>query len=239
GAMALFGEKYPDRVRVVTMGDYSKELCGGTHLTNTGQVGLCRIVSEENVAAGVRRIVATTGREALKRVRETDSLVKEIAVSLKTQPQELPRRIQQLQDEIRDARKELAKQASQSISGAVDDLVAGAEDVDGVKIITHLASGLDRDGLREFADKLRGKAGSAAVLLGMEVDGKVALLAAVTKDVIAKGAKAGDCVREAAKAVGGGGGGRPDLAEAGGKNPDKLPEALKIGADVFRKALGG
>ena len=239
GAMALFGEKYPDRVRVVTMGDYSKELCGGTHLNNTGQVGLCRIVSEENVAAGVRRIVATTGKEALKRVRETDSLVKEIAVSLKTQPQELPRRIQQLQDEIRDARKELAKQASQSISGAVDDLVANAEDVDGVKIITHLASGLDRDGLREFADKLRGKAGSAAVLLGMEVDGKVALLAAVTKDVIGKGAKAGDCVREAAKAVGGGGGGRPDLAEAGGKNPDKLPEALKVGAEVFRKALGG
>ncbi len=239
GAMALFGEKYPDRVRVVTMGDYSKELCGGIHLNNTGQVGLCRIVSEENVAAGVRRIVATTGREALKRVRETDSLLKEIAVSLKTQPQELPRRIQQLQDEIRDARKELAKQASQSISGAVEELVANAEVVDGVKIITHLASGIDRDGLREFADKLRGKAGSAAVLLGMEVDGKVALLAAVTKDVIAKGAKAGDCVREAAKVVGGGGGGRPDLAEAGGKNPDKLPEALKVGADVFRKALGG
>jgi alanyl-tRNA synthetase len=108
-----------------------------------------------------------------------------------------------------------------------------------VKIITHLASGLDRDGLREFADKLRGKAGSAAVLLGMEIDGKVSLLAAVTRDVIAKGAKAGDCVREAAKVVGGGGGGRPDLAEAGGKNPDKLPEALKVGADVFRKALGG
>jgi alanyl-tRNA synthetase len=239
GAMALFGEKYPDRVRVVTMGDYSKELCGGTHLTNTGQVGFCRIASEENVAAGVRRIVATTGREALKRVRETDALLKEIAVSLKTQPQELPRRIQQLQDEMRDARKELAKQASQSISGSVDELIAKAEDVGGVKIITHLATGLDRDGMRELADKLRGKAGSAAVLLGAEIDGKVSLLAAVTKDVIAKGAKAGDCVREAAKVVGGGGGGRPDLAEAGGKNPDKLPEALKVGAEVFRKALGG
>ena len=239
GAMALFGEKYPDRVRVVTMGDYSMELCGGNHLSNAGQVGLCRIVSEENVAAGVRRIVATTGKRALKHVQETDALLKKLAVSLKTQPQELPRRIQQLQDEMREARKELAKQASQSISGAVDDLVANAEEFGGVKIITHLATGLDRDGLREFADKLRGKAGSAAVLLGMEVDGKVALLAAVTKDVIARGAKAGDCVREAAKAVGGGGGGRPDLAEAGGKNPDKIPEALKLGADVFRKALGG
>ncbi|MDA1165746.1 MAG: alanine--tRNA ligase [Planctomycetota bacterium] len=239
GAMALFGEKYPDRVRVVTMGNYSKELCGGTHLDNTGQVGLCRIVSEENVAAGVRRIVATTGRRALQRVREADSLLKEIAQTLKTQPQEVPRRLQQLQDEMRDARKELAKQASQSITGAVDDLIAQAEEIDGVRIITHLATGLDRDGMRELADKLRGKAGSAAVLLGAEIDGKVSLLAAVTKDVIAKGAKAGDCVREAAKVVGGGGGGRPDLAEAGGKNPAKLAEALKVGADVFRKALGG
>ncbi|MDG2358679.1 MAG: alanine--tRNA ligase [Planctomycetaceae bacterium] len=156
GAMALFGEKYPDRVRVVTMGDYSMELCGGNHLSNAGQVGLCRIVSEENVAAGVRRIVATTGKRALKHVQETDALLKKLAVSLKTQPQELPRRIQQLQDEMREARKELAKQASQSISGAVDDLVANAEEFGGVKIITHLATGLDRDGLRECADKLRG-----------------------------------------------------------------------------------
>ena len=106
-----------------------------------------------------------------------------------------------------------------------------------MKIITHLATGLDRDGLREFADKLRGKAGSAAVLLGAEIDGKVALLAACTKDVIGKGCKAGDCVREAAKVVGGGGGGRPDLAEAGGKNADKIPDALTKGAEVFRAAL--
>ena len=107
-----------------------------------------------------------------------------------------------------------------------------------MKIITHQATGLDRDGLREFADKLRGKAGSACVLLGAEIDGKVALLAAVTKDVIPKGAKAGDCVRESAKIVGGGGGGRPDMAEAGGKNPDKIPDALVAGAEFYRNALG-
>ena len=238
GAMALFGEKYPDRVRVVAMGDFSRDLCGGTHLDNTGQVGLCRIISEENVAAGVRRIVACTGKRALERVRESDALLKEIAIALKAGlPSEAPRRIQQLQDELREARKELAKQATESIAGAVDDLVANAEVIDGVKIITHLVTGLDRDGLREFADKLRGKAGSAAVLLGAEVDGKVALLAAVTKDVIKKGAKAGDCVREAAKIVGGGGGGRPDLAEAGGKDASKIPEALLKGAEVFRSAL--
>jgi alanyl-tRNA synthetase len=238
GAMMLFGEKYPDEVRVVSMGDYSKELCGGTHLDNTGQVGLCRIVSEENVAAGVRRIVASTGRRALDRIRENDALLKEIAQLVRVpQQQEIVRRITQLQDELREAKQNLAKQASQSIAGAVDELVANAEEVAGVKIITHLATGIDRDGLRELADQLRSKAGTAAILLGAEIDGKVALLAAVTKDVIGKGAKAGDCVREAAKAVGGGGGGRPDMAEAGGKNCDKLPDALQVGADVYRKAL--
>ena len=238
GAMALFGEKYPDRVRVVSMGDYSKELCGGIHLDNTGQVGLCRIISEENVAAGVRRIVAGTGRKALQRIRESDAILKEVAVALKAGlPSELPRKLQQLQDELREAKKELAKQASQSIDGAVDALIDRAEVVNGARIITHLATGLDRDGLREFADKLRNKAKSAAVLLGAEIDGKVALLAAVTKDVIAKGAKAGDCVKASAKVVGGGGGGRPDMAEAGGKDPGKLPEALTAGADYYRSVL--
>jgi alanyl-tRNA synthetase len=238
GAMALFGEKYPDRVRVVSMGDFSKELCGGTHLDNTGQVGLCRIISEENVAAGVRRIVASTGKKALQRIRDTEAILKEVGVALKaSQPAELPRKVQQLQDELRVAKKELAAQASESISGALDDLIQNAEEIDGAKIITHLATGLDRDGLREFADKLRGKAKSAAVLLGAEIDGKVALLAAVTKDVIAKGVKAGDCVKISAKLVGGGGGGRPDMAEAGGKNPDKIPDALAAGADYFRTTL--
>jgi alanyl-tRNA synthetase len=238
GAMMLFGEKYPDEVRVVSMGDYSKELCGGTHLENTGQVGLCRIVSEDNVAAGVRRIVASTGKRALNRIRENDALLKEIAQLVRVpQQQEIVRRITQLQDELREAKLNLSKQASQSIAGAVDELVANAEEVAGVKIITHLAKGIDRDGLRELADRLRSKAGTAAILLGAEIDGKVALLAAVTKDVIGKGAKAGDCVREAAKVVGGGGGGRPDMAEAGGKNCDKLPDALQVGADVYRRVL--
>ena len=240
GAMMLFGEKYPDEVRVVTMGDYSKELCGGTHLNNTGQIGLCRIVSEENVAAGVRRIVACTGREALRRVRETESLLKEVAVAVKTgQPAEIPRKIQTLQDELREAKKELARQATHSIAASVDDLDADASEVAGVKIITHLAADLDRDGLRELADRLRDKAGDAAVLLGTEIDGKVALLAAVSRSVVKKGAKAGDCVRESAKIVGGGGGGRPDMAEAGGKHPDKLPEALAAGAEFYRHALDG
>lgn len=238
GAMALFGEKYPDRVRVVSMGDFSIELCGGTHLSNSGQVGLCKVLSDEPVAKGIRRISCLTGPKALQRLRDTESLLKEVAQAVKVpNAEDIVRRVTQLQDELRDAKRELAKQASANIAGLVDDLIAKAEDINGAKIITHLAEGLDRDALREFADKLRGKAKSAAVLLGAVVDGKPCLLAAVTKDLNDKGVKAGDCVRDAAKVIGGGGGGRPDLAEAGGKDASKLPDALTTGAAVYRKAL--
>jgi alanyl-tRNA synthetase len=238
GAMALFGEKYPDRVRVVSMGDFSVELCGGTHLSNSGQVGLCKVLSDEPVAKGIRRISCLTGPKALQRLRDTESLLKEVAQAVKVpNAEDIVRRVTQLQDELRDAKRELAKQASANIAGLVDDLIAKAEDINGAKIITHLAEGLDRDSLREFADKLRGKAKSAAVLLAAVIDGKPCLLAAVTKDLNDKGVKAGDCVRDAAKVIGGGGGGRPDLAEAGGKDATKLPEALTTGAAVYRKAL--
>jgi len=238
GAMMLFGEKYPDRVRMVTMGDFSVELCGGTHLANTGQVGLCRIVSEEPVAKGVRRVVAVTGRRALERIRQTEALVKELAQSLKVpQSEELPRRVHQLQEEVKQLKQELAGYTKESVAGAIDVLLAGAETVGTAKIVCRKVDTTDRELLRTYADQLREKGGSVAVLLAAEIDGKVALLAAVTKDLIAKGAKAGDCVREAAKAVGGGGGGRPDLAEAGGKDPSKIDAALKISADYYRKVL--
>ena len=238
GAMALFGEKYPDRVRVVSMGDFSIELCGGTHLSSVGQVGLCKVVSDEPVAKGVRRISCVTGPRAIQRLRDNESLLKDIAASVKVgSVDEILRRVAQLQSELRDAKAALAKQASANMAGLVDELVEKAEDINGSKIITHLCEGIDRDGLREFADKLRGRAKSAAVLLGAIFDGKPALLAAVTKDLIDKGVKAGDCVRDAAKQIGGGGGGRPDLAEAGGKDASKLQEALTAGAAVYRKAL--
>lgn len=238
GAMALFGEKYPDRVRVVTMGDYSRELCGGTHLTNTGQVGMCKVISEESVSSGVRRIVAFTGKRALERIREADRLLQHLTQLMKTpQADDLPRRIEQLQSELRDVKKELQKVSSQSVAGAVDELVANAEVLDGVKIITHIAENVTRESLRDFADQLRTKGGSVALLIGAELDGKAALIAAVSKDVVKQGVKAGDAVKAAAKAVGGGGGGRPDLAEAGGKNPQALPEALDAAAEYFRSSL--
>ncbi len=240
GAMALFGEKYPDRVRVVSMGGFSRELCGGTHLESTGQVGLCKILSEENVAAGVRRIVACTGRRALQHVRESEKLLKELQVSLKSpQPQDLPRRVSQMQEELKRLKTELAQYTRASVADRAAELLSHAEAVGETQVLCWRLENVDRETLREYADQLRQRAGSLALLLAAEIDGKVALLAAVSKDLVKRGVKAGDCVREAAKVVGGGGGGRPDLAEAGGKDVSRIDEALERGAAVYREALGG
>ncbi len=239
GAMALFGEKYPDPVRVVTMGQFSIELCGGTHLTNTGQVGFCKVVSEEPVAKGVRRVVAMTGPRALQRIRDTENLLKELVGLMKTpQPEDLPRRITALQDELRDVKKQLDARTSESVAEVAEDLFAKAEEVGGVKIIARATDVTNRETLREFIDRLRGKGRSVAILLGSATDGKVALTAAVSKDLVQRGISASDCVRAAAKIVGGGGGGRPDLAEAGGKHPEKLGDAIAEGAKFYRLKLG-
>ncbi len=240
GAMMLFGEKYPDKVRMVTMGDFSVELCGGTHLSNTGQVGLCRIISEEGVAKGVRRIVAYTGHKALQHVRDNDQLLKDVAIALKVpQLNELPRRVEQLQAELAQARKELTKFTQAAVTDSVQKYLSEAEVVGSAKIVSLRLDGIDRETLRLYADQLRQAGGSVAVLLGTEIEGKVSLLAAVTPDLVKQGVKAGDAVRDAAKIVGGGGGGRPDLAEAGGKDPARLDEALAAGAAVYRRALQG
>ena len=205
GAMMLFGEKYPDRVRMVMMGDFSVELCGGTHLTNTGQVGLCRVVADEPVAKGVRRVVAMTGHRALERVRETENLLKEAGQLLKVpQAEELPRRIAQLQNELKELKQELAQHSKASVADRVDEFLAAAETLGEAKILCRRVDDIDRDTLREFSDQLRQAGGSVALLLATELDGKVALLAAVSKDLVKRGVKAGDCVREAAKVVGAG-----------------------------------
>jgi len=195
-------------------------------------------VSEEPVAKGVRRVVAVTGRRAIERIRQTEALLKDLAQALKApQAEELPRRVLQLQDEVKQLKHELAAYTRDSVAGEIDTLLKDAESVVGAKIICRKVATADRDVLRSYADQLRDKGGSVALLLAAEIDGKVALLAAVTKDLITKGAKAGDCVREAAKAVGGGGGGRPDLAEAGGKDPSQIDAALQAAADYYRRIL--
>jgi alanyl-tRNA synthetase len=236
GAMALFGEKYPDLVRVVRIGNFSTELCGGTHAASSGQVGFCKVVSEDAVSKGVRRISAVTGQRALLRVRETEKLVKELSGLLKTQPAELPQRIEALQNEMKEAKQKLSAQAAKSVLGQIDELLAAAETVGETKIVAKNLKDIPRSALRDFADELRRKCPSIAVVLGTVIDGKVAFIAAVSKE-LTKTVKASDCVKLVAGVCGGGGGGRPDIAEAGAKLPEKLDEAIEAGANFYRDAL--
>lgn len=239
GAMALFGEKYPDKVRVVSMGDFSVELCGGTHLSNTGQIGLCRIMSEEPVAKGVRRITAMTGHRALQKSRETDLLVAHLQQMLKaTQAQDLPARVEALQTEVRSLSRELARLASASVSDQAGELVRDAVIVGGVRIVAKALKGVSRESLREFVDQLRDHHGPVAIILGVVLDDKVSLIAAVSRELIgSRSLNASDCVKAASKVAGGGGGGRPDLAEAGAKFVDKLDDAVAAGAEYYRSRL--
>lgn len=235
GATALFGEKYPDRVRVVRMGDFSKELCGGTHLSHTGQVGLFKIIGEELVAKGIRRITALTGPRALQKTRHDEHLLRELTSLLKTStPEEVPQRVTVLQDELRQLKRELAKQASQSSAGTADELLEKAEKPGGVTLVAALVDQGDADALRALIDQIRRKSSPSAVLLGSVHDGKVVLVAGLSPELVDRGLSASDWVKAAAKAVGGGGGGRPDLAQAGGKSPEKLSQAISDGLAYIR-----
>jgi alanyl-tRNA synthetase len=225
GAMALFGEKYGARVCVVKIGDFSVELCGGTHLDATGQLGLLKVESEGAVAAGVRRIEAVTGAAALGVVERRDAALREAAELLKITPLEVPQRLRRVLDEQKALERQLSELEARLARSKAEDLVASARQVKGVAVIAGRIDGLDPDGLRAVADTLRDRLGSGVVCVGSVVDGKVNLVAAVTKD-LAKRFHAGKLVQEVAKAVGGTGGGRPDLAQAGGKEPAKLDEAL-------------
>ena len=226
GAMMLFGEKYGDEVRVLTMGDFSAELCGGTHVQRTGDIGLFKIVAESGVAAGVRRVEAVTGEGAIAHIQAQDALLKEAAGALKAQtPEEVTAKIGSLQDNVKTLEKELAKLKGQLASSAGDSLADGAADVNGVKVLAVELPGADNTALRETLDKLKDKLGSAAIVLAAQGDGKVALVAGVTADLTAK-LKAGELVNFVAQQVGGKGGGRPDMAQAGGTQPENLAAAL-------------
>jgi alanyl-tRNA synthetase len=224
GAMALFGEKYGDEVRVLDIGS-SKELCGGVHVTRTGDIGLFKIVSESGVAAGIRRVEAVTGEGALALVQSINRRLQEAAGALKTSPDELPSRIAQVQDQVRSLEKELAALKSKLASGQGDELATRAIDVNGIKVLAATLDGADVAGLRETMDKLKDKLKTAAIVLASVADGKVSLIAGVTQDATGK-VKAGELVNFVAKQVGGKGGGRPDMAQAGGTDPSGLPQAL-------------
>jgi alanyl-tRNA synthetase len=239
GAMMLFGEKYPDIVRVVSVGDFSKELCGGTHLDNTGQVGLFKIISEESVAAGTRRITAVTGPVALEHVRRMEKALSQAAAALKAPREEVARRVEALVKELRQLKKQVAAGAKAEGPNA-DALLAGAADLDGVKVVVAEIPESNPQTMREIIDKIRHKTAASAVLLaGRQDEGKVLIVAGLSRELVKRGLDATKWVKSAAAIVGGGGGGRPDMAQAGGKDPEKLPQALEAARQAIRQMLQG
>ena len=225
GAMALFGEKYGDEVRVLGMGDFSTELCGGTHVRRTGDIGFFKIVAETGVAAGIRRVEAVTGEGALAWVQEREAKLAEAAAALRTSPDEVAQKIAQMQDSVRALERELGRLKSKMASSQGDELADTAADVKGVKVLAATLDGADAKTLRETLDKLKDRLRSGAIVLAAADGAKVSLVAGVTSDLTAK-LKAGELVNFVAQQVGGKGGGRADMAQAGGTEPAKLPAAL-------------
>jgi alanyl-tRNA synthetase len=237
GAMALFGEKYGDEVRVLKMGDFSTELCGGTHVGRTGDIGLFKITQETGTAAGVRRIEAVTGAGALHYIEQEESQLNEIAQLMKGKRDDVSERVKQLIDRNRQLEKELEQLKGKLASSAGSDLAAQAQEINGIKVLAAKLEGADVKTLRDTLDQLKNKLGSAAVVLAAVQDGKVSLVAGVTKEQTTQ-LKAGDLVNAVAQQVGGKGGGRPDMAQAGGTNPAALDAALASVPDWVRQQLG-
>jgi alanyl-tRNA synthetase len=238
GALAFFGDKYGDRVRMIGMGP-SKELCGGTHVLATGDLGLFTLGAEGSVASGVRRVEAFAGRAAQGRVREIRNRLDEAASLLKTTPDDLGRRLADLQEESRRLRHRLAELERAAAGSAAESLAGSARDVAGPRLMAGIVPVESREALRELADTLRAKGPRAVVVLGTELDGKVALVAAVSDDVVKEGRlKAGDLVGRVARTAGGGGGGKPHLATAGAKDPAKLGAALDAAPAIVAELLG-
>jgi alanyl-tRNA synthetase len=237
GAMALFGEKYEDEVRVLRVGDFSTELCGGTHASRAGDIGLFRIVSEGGIAAGVRRIEAVTGDGALDFVVQTDHKLRDVAGALKATRDDVEEKVRQLVERSRRLEKEVAQLKDKLASGQGRDLASGALDVGGAKVVATRVDGADAAALRNAVDQLKNKLGSAIVVLGsVDAAGKALLIAGVTADLTPR-AKAGELVNFVALQVGGKGGGRPDLAQAGGTQPENLDAALASVESWVRERL--
>ncbi len=237
GAMALFGEKYADEVRVLRMGDFSTELCGGTHVNAVGDIGLFKITAETGIAAGVRRIEAVTGQRAIEWMEADEERVQRVAEMIKSGREEIEDKLSQILERNRKLEKELEQLKAKLASAAGSDLAADAVSVGEVKVLAAHLDGADPKSLRDTMDQLKNKLGSAVILVATVADGKVSLVAGVTKDLTGQ-MKAGDLVKLAAEQVGGKGGGRPDMAQAGGSNPDALPKALALVEPWVREQLG-
>lgn len=227
GATALFDEKYGDAVRVVRVGDYSMELCGGTHVQSAGEIGLLKIISEAGIGAGIRRIEALTGAAAYRYFEQRNGLLEQVSAQLKTSVEQLPERVTGLQAEVKDIQREFQRLQLKLAGMEVDDLLSNVSQKSGVPVLSARVSAGNMETLREMADRLKNKLGSGIIVLGAAAEGKVLLVGAVTSDLVKAGYHAGKLVGEVAKLTGGGGGGRPDMAQAGGKDPDKLESALE------------
>ena len=238
GAVALFGEKYQERVRVVEIPGFSRELCGGTHVHSTGAIGLFKIVAEGGIAAGIRRVEAITGRASLERFRADEQLLDYVQVEHKVSPRELPSLLDKINSQIHDLQRQVADLKMQIARADIAGLLATAREIEGVKVVAHALGEIDRPGMRALADELRQKMGSGVVILGAPLEGKVALVVMVTAD-LAQRLPAGKIIKEIAPIVGGSGGGKAELAEAGGKDSSRLADALERSYSVVRAQLGG
>ena len=237
GAMALFGEKYGDTVRVVMIGDFSRELCGGTHVGHTGDIASFKILSESGVAAGIRRIEALTGRNVTAYYQEMEEKLAETARILKTTPVSLTERAEHLMAELKALQSENESLKSKAAKEALGDVMDQVVEVNGVKLLATKVSGVDMNGLRELGDQLKTKIAEGVVVLMSDLDGKVNMVAMATDGAMKKGAHAGNLIKGIAALVGGGGGGRPNMAQAGGKNPAGIDEAIKKSAEVLKEQI--
>ena len=235
GAMALFGEKYGEKVRVVRMGDFSTELCGGTHVPNTSVISYMKIISESGVAAGVRRIEALTGAGLMKYYSEVERDFRSAARAAKSEPSQLLKKIQSMQDEIKSLQSENEKLKAKLANEAAGNADSQIQEINGIKLLAMAVPDVDMNGLRNLGDQMKEKVGDGVVVLASSTGGKVSLLAMVTDGAMEKGAHAGNLIKEIASLVGGGGGGRPNMAQAGGKNPAGIPDAIAKAAEVVQK----
>ena len=226
GAMALFGEKYGEEVRVVSMGDFSRELCGGTHVGNTGVITRFKILSEAGIAANVRRIEALTDKGVFDYYAGLEEELKNLAQMTRSDVHQLPKRVESMQEELRALKAENEKLKDKLAKEAAGDILSQAREINGVKLLAASVEGVDMNGLRNLGDDLKEKLGDSMVVLASVLDGKVNLMATATDGAIQKGAHAGNLIKAAAACVGGGGGGRPNMAQAGGKNPAGVADAV-------------
>ncbi|MDD2216761.1 MAG: DHHA1 domain-containing protein, partial [Eubacteriales bacterium] len=233
GAAAQFGEKYGDVVRVVSAGDFSRELCGGTHVDNTGQIGAFKILSENGVAAGVRRIEAITGKGLYQRLNETESILLRAAEALKTNPDNLLMRLSVLNEELKSQKKELEQIKQENIDASIQDIINGAEEINGIKLITNELADYEIADLRILSDKIKEQSPGSVIVLASVKEGKVTFIVSVSDDLLDKGYHAGKMIKSIAAAAGGGGGGKADMAQAGAKDPSQIEKAFAVAATLL------